>query len=176
MISLKIDDSIVLKQLEKSDATDIYATINSQRSYLGKWLPFVQYTKKIADTQNFVNSIVDAPKNKFEYVFTIQYNNTFVGLISFKNTSRKLSETEIGYWLSSKFQKKGIITKSVNALTKFAFEELKLNKILIKCAVGNIPSKKIPQHLNFTFEGTEKKAELLSNNNYVDLEVYSKLK
>lgn len=38
---LNIDDKIELKQIEQYDAKDIFKTIDSQRSYLSKWLPFV---------------------------------------------------------------------------------------------------------------------------------------
>ena len=71
-MDLHIDTDIVLKQLEKADAPAIFQLIDSQRDYLGKWLPFVEFTHVVADTQAFVNSVVDAPDDKFEYVFTIQ--------------------------------------------------------------------------------------------------------
>ena len=58
--------------MEASDATDIFKTIDSQRSYLGKWLPFVEFTKQLSDTEQFVGTIVNVPKTQFEYVFTIR--------------------------------------------------------------------------------------------------------
>ncbi len=58
----------------------------------------------------------------------------------------------------------------------FAFKTLNINRIQIKCAVGNTPSSNIPKRLNFKFEGIERDGELLSENHFVDLEIYSKLK
>lgn len=72
--------------------------------------------------------------------------------------------------------REGVITKSVNKLCEFAFRELEINRIQIKCAVGNIPSKNIPKRLGFVFEGIEREGELLSGGIYTDIEVYSKLK
>ena len=175
-LSLRIDDSIELKQLELSDAIDIFETIDSQRGYLGKWLPFVEYTTNISDTEEYVSSVVNAPKNQFEYVFTIKYNGEFAGLIGFKDSDRINKKTEIGYWLSELYQKKGIITKSVELLCDFAYKILDINRIQIKCAVGNIHSSNIPKRLRFIFEGIERDGELLSGNLFTDLEVYSKLK
>ncbi|MFA7401791.1 MAG: GNAT family protein, partial [Bacteroidales bacterium] len=85
-------------------------------------------------------------------------------------------KTEIGYWLSESFQKKGIMSLSVKALIDYAFQQLQLNRIQIKCAVGNNESKHIPQRLGFTFEGIEREGEFLSDNTFTDLEVYSILK
>ena len=84
LMIIKVDEEIVLKQLEKSDSIDIFKTIDTQRNYLGKWLPFVEFTNEISDTESFVNTIVDAPVEKFEYVFAIKKCGEFVGLIGFQ--------------------------------------------------------------------------------------------
>jgi ribosomal-protein-serine acetyltransferase len=173
---LKIEENIELKLLELSDAKDIFETIDSQREYLGKWLPFVEKTKSIIDSEMYVSSVVNADKDSFEYVFTIRYFGQFAGIVGFKDTDRANRKTEIGYWLSERFQKKGIMTKSVNMLCDFAFGVLNINRIQIKCAVGNSASSNIPKRLNFKPEGIERDGELLSGNVFVDLEIYSKLK
>ena len=173
---IKIDSDIELKQLEESDASDIFKTIDSQRNYLGKWLPFVESTKEISDTEKYIASVINAPEDLFEYVFMIRKQRTFIGLIGFKDTDRLNKKTEIGYWLSEAYQKQGIMTRAVEALCDFAFNKLGMNRIQIKCAVGNIPSIKIPQRLGFTFEGIERQGELLAGNVFTDLRIYSKLR
>lgn len=173
---IRIDHQIELKQLEISDSKDIFDTIDSQREYLGKWLPFVEHTKALSDTKDFVELTVDAPKERFEHTFTIRKNGVFIGLIGFKDTDRANKKSEIGYWLSQEYQKQGIITRAVAKLCDFAFNELSLNRIQIKCAVGNIPSKNIPKRLSFKFEGIERQGELLSGNIFTDIEIYSQLR
>ncbi|WP_291120021.1 GNAT family N-acetyltransferase [Empedobacter sp. UBA7248] len=173
---IEIDTDLELKQLNLADSIEIFNTIDSQRDYLGKWLPFVAFTKEVKDTENFVKSIVNATEDKFEFVFTIRKSDKFIGLIGFKDTDKQNNKTEIGYWLSENYQKQGIVTKSVRKICDFAFDELGLNKIQIKCAVNNVPSKNIPKRLDFVFEGIERQGELLTSNFYTDLEIYSKLK
>ncbi len=174
-MKIRVDSEIELKQLEQSDSTDIFNTINNQREYLGKWLPFVEFTREITDTENFVNSVINAPEERFEYLFAIIKGGEFVGLIGFKDTDKQNKKTEIGYWLSEKYQKQGIVTKSVDKLCDFAFNKLGLNRIQIKCAVENISSKNIPKKLGFQFEGIEREGELLSGGVFTHLEIYSKL-
>lgn len=176
MIRLSIDNDLELKQLELSDAADIFETIDAQRDYLGKWLPFVEGTKQLSDTENFVRSVVQAPQNHFEYVFAIRKDSEFAGIIGFKDTDPQNQKTEIGYWLSEPYQKQGIITRAVEKLCDFAFNQQGLNRIQIKCAVGNEPSKNIPKRLGFQFEGTERAGEQLTGNIFTDLDVFSKLK
>lgn len=175
-MTIEVDSEIELKQLEPSDAKDIFETIDLQRDYLGRWLPFVAQTKDISDTEKFVDSVVNASEDQFEYVFTIRKYNQFIGLIGFKDTDKQNKKTEIGYWLSEKHQKQGIVTKSVDKLCDFAFDKLELNRIQIKCAVQNRSSSNIPKRLGFRLEGVERQGEWLSDGFYTDLEIYSKLK
>lgn len=194
---IKVDENIILRQLMQSDSAEIFKTIDSQREYLGKWLPFVEFTKNESDTAKYVDSVLKAPKDNFELVFTIRsrkspnhkWNDTlatkddsfhehfeFAGLIGFKETDRQNKKTEIGYWLSYSYQKQGIIIKSVERLCELAFGELSINRVQIKCAVGNTASSNVPKRLGFVFEGTEREGELLTGGIFADLEVYSKLK
>lgn len=173
---LKVNKDIELRQLELSDSVDIFKTIDSEREYLGKWLPFVEFSQKLSDTEGFVEAIVNAPEDSSEYIFTIRKQNAFVGLIGFKDTDNLNKRTEIGYWLSEKYQKQGIVTRSVEKLCDFAFNKLDINRVQIKCAVGNKPSANIPKKLGFKLEGIERDGELLTGNIFTDLEVYSKLK
>lgn len=175
-MTIPVDSQIELRQLRHSDAADIFNTIDTQRAYLGQWLPFVAFTKELADTQKFVESVVEAPEERFEYVFTIRKAGEFAGLIGFKDTDRLNRKSELGYWLVEGFQKQGIVTRSVQRLCQFAFEELDLNRIQIKCATGNTASNNIPQRLGFRFEGIERDGELLTGHIYTDLAIYSRLK
>ena len=173
---IAIGENIILKQIELKDAADIFNTINSQRDYLRKWLQFVDFTKELKDSQSFILSAINVPVDEREFLFVIHYNNYFAGLIGFKDTDKLNRKTEIGYWLSENYQKKGIITESVKALLHFAFDELNINRVQIKCAVGNTPSKNIPKRLGFKFEGIERDGELLVDNQFTDIEVYSLIK
>lgn len=175
-LKIKIDEVTLLQELEVSDTGLIFETIDKQRTYLGKWLPFVATTKSIADTEKFVTSVLNASNNSFPTVFTIRRSKKFIGLIGFNNVDNDNKKMEIGYWLSKKYQKQGIMTKAVAKLCEFAFEKAEMNRIQINCAVGNVSSQKIPERLGFDFEGIQKEAELLSNGEFADLKVYSLLK
>jgi len=173
---LNVDKNIVLKQLELTDTPDIFNTIDTQREHLGPWLPFVETTKQLSDTHAFVESVVNSPKDRMEYTFTIRVNGRMAGLIGFKDTDRANRKTEIGYWLSRDFLGRGIMSRSVSTLCDFAFRELDMNRIQIKCALANTPSRNIPQRLGFRLEGIERAGELLTGGVFTDLAVYSRLK
>ena len=173
---IHVSDHIVLKEIELSDSIDVFNTIDTQRKYLGQWLPFVEYTQAVDDSRDFIQSVLDTLIETRDLTFIVQYDGSFAGLIGFKGTDKANKKSEIGYWLSDGYQKNGIMTDSVKALMEYAFSKMNMNRIQIRCGVGNQPSRNIPRRLGFHFEGIERAGELFPDGRFIDLEVYSKLK
>ena len=173
---IEILDDIRLESLVSTDASAIFNTIDSQREYLGKWLPFISLTTSVEVTQSFVDSVVNTPLKNNEPTFAIRKSGEFIGLIGFKLSDNINRKTEIGYWLSEPFQGQGVMTSAVKKICEYAFSDLNMNRVQIKCAVGNSQSRAIPNRLGFIFEGIERAGELCSNETFYDIEVYSLLK
>ena len=157
MKTIPILPGIALHELRTADAADIFAAIDGERAYLGRWL-------------RFVRSVLEASYR--ETVFTIRDGERFIGLIGFKSTDPLARTTEIGYWLREAWQGRGIVTTAVRALCRMAREELAMRCVAIKCATGNGPSNRIPQRLGFTLDHVEHRAELLEDGRYTDANVY----
>lgn len=170
---LIVDEEICLKEIEYEDAGIIFKIIDSERNYMSEWLPFTDYTVEISDTQKYINSLIANGTNTL--TFCILHNNSFAGLVGFKDPDYDNKKTEIGYWLSEKHQHKGIITRSCRKLIEFAFTELDMNRIQLKVATENVKSKKVALRLGFKHEGIERDGEL-HKSGFVDLDVYSLLK
>lgn len=173
---IEIDSNLSLKALVESDAIRMFNIIDTQRDYLGEWLPFVQFTNKIEDSKGFVEMAMNNRKIKKDYVYKICLEDRMIGLIGTKEIDLINKNTELGYWLSRDFQNQGIMTKSVQALIQELYEELKLERIQICCAVGNEKSINIPKRLGFKLEGTKRNGEWIGNLQFRDLLVFSKLK
>ncbi len=80
-------------------------------------------------------------------------------------------KTEIGFWLGESFQGKGLVTKSCGVMIDYAFNELKLNRVEMRCGVENTKSRKIPAKLGFREEGIIRQAERL-HDHFVDFVIY----
>lgn len=169
---ITINENITLQEISLADVGDIFYTIDSQRAYLRKWLPFVDFTKEENDTLNFVQGVID----RGEKTYIIRENDKFVGLIGFKDIDAINQKAEIGYWLSEHAQGKGIMIQSVKKLLCLGFGNMGLNRIQIKAAVDNHRSRRIPERLGFMCEGTERDGELLVDNKFTDIANYGLLK
>ena len=175
MEKLLINDHQFLERLSLSHVEIIFNAIDQNRKFLRKWLPFVDFTRKVIDTERFVRSILEKPSNSRDEVYVIWYKHEFAGLIGFKEADRINDKIEIGYWLIEKMTGKGIATEATRKMVNLAFRNMDMNRVQIRCGMGNGKSSAIPQRLGFSFEGIERGGER-HNHSYIDLEVYSLLK
>jgi len=174
-MTIKVDDKLELRPVTLASAQTIFNSIRRSRDHLQRWLPFVDQTTSVNDTRRFIKTTIKSSCPKKDMIFEIAENNVFAGLISLKEIDHLNAKAEIGYWLDDTMIGKGIMIRSCKALINYAFNELGLNRIFIKIAIGNNKSAAIPLNLGFFPEGTERDGEFL-NNKFQDLMVYSMLK
>ncbi|QUH26539.1 GNAT family N-acetyltransferase [Serpentinicella alkaliphila] len=174
MIKYTVDSDIELKILDNTHAIEIEALVNSDRSYLRKWLPWVDKTKSVKDIEAFI----DSTKNQFAsnngFQTSIWYKGNLAGVIGFQRIDWVNRSTNIGYWIGKDYNGKGIMTKSVSVFVDYALIHLNLNRVEIRCAEQNYRSRAIPERLGFMKEGFVRNAEWL-NDHYVSHIIYGML-
>lgn len=175
MQSIVVSNEILLERLSEADAEVIFEAVGNNRAWLAKWLPFVNYTNELRDTQSFIASVIENREESGNEVYVIWYKGDFAGLISFLNTDKVNEKTDLGYWLVEQFTHKGIMTSCALVLVKLAFEKMMINRVTIKCAVNNASSEKVALRLGFKFEGIERQGER-NGYQFIDLKVFSLLK
>jgi RimJ/RimL family protein N-acetyltransferase len=54
MFSCRVSDRLELRLLQMSDADELFAQVDANRAYLRQWLPWLDTTKALTDTQEFI--------------------------------------------------------------------------------------------------------------------------
>jgi len=170
-----IDEDISLRMLTNNDADRLFEITDQSRIYLREWLPWVDQTKTIKDSETFIQMSIQMYIDRIGLTTGIFYKNVLVGVAGFNRIDWENKIGYIGYWLANDYQGRGIMTRAVRALINFAFNEYELNRIDIRAASGNIKSQAIPKRLGFTNEGLLRQTEWLYDH-FVDHIVYGLLK
>jgi len=174
VFSLKVEDGLELRLLEERHAEAVFAVVDRNRGYLRQWLPWLDVSVSPDDTRSFISRSL----NKFacgeELAAGIWDHGQIVGAISYNFIDHSNRIAHIGYWLASDHQGKGVMTKACRAMIDHAFGDLRLNRVEIRCASGNMKSRAIPQRLGFQQEGVQRQAEWLYDH-FVDLVIYGML-
>jgi len=170
----QIEPGLALKLIDFQDVDRIYNLTASSRSFLRKWLTWVDHTTKPADTYAFVDGSLRGYAERKSLTTVIIFENEVAGIISFHAIDWQNKKVEIGYWMGERYAGKGIMPKAVRALTDYAFFDLRFNRVEIRAAYFNKPSRRVAEKLSFVQEGCIRDAEWL-NDHFVDHVVYGML-
>jgi len=174
MFEKQIRDGVVLRLLEERHAPEIFAVVDRERAYLRQWLPWVDLTTDPVFTANFIRNSLERFAHGEGMAAGIWVNGEYAGGIGTHKVDAANRKVEIGYWIASGFQGRGIVTAACSVLIDHAFDERKLHRVEIHCASGNHKSCAIPKRLGFQLEGVLREAQLV-NGSYLDINVYAML-
>ena len=139
---------ITLRELSIDDQQNIFALRSDKEinKYLGR-----QESRTIEDAVNFINTVTNNIKknNSIYWVITLSNTKTFVGTICLFNFSPGESTCEIGYELLTKFQGQGIMREAAEQVIDYAFQTLKVQKIIAFTHSRNQKSTNLLTKCNF---------------------------
>jgi ribosomal-protein-serine acetyltransferase len=174
MVTFQLDDGSVLREFSESDVDAVYETVLANRQHLQTFMHWMRPEYSRQDATDFINQSIRNREERKGLGFGIFRKNRFLGSIGFVSFDWAARKTEIGYWISKDEEGKGIISNSTRLLIEFAFSELGLNRIEIRCSAENQRSSAVPKRFGFTKEGHLREAEF-RNGKLHDFELYGLL-
>lgn len=157
-----ITPRLILRPPQIGDGAIINEAVVESFAILNEFMPWAKEKPPIEESEEFARQAAAnwILKNNDEpylplFVFDKE-TNQFIGGTGYHHYDWNIPSIETGYWVRDSCAGKGFMTEAVNAITLYAFKQLGVNRITITCDVDNIRSKKIPERLGFTLEGTLK--------------------
>ena len=167
-----INPGLELRQLQLADASALFALVNTNRSALREWLPWVDATNRLEDSQKYIKDTVRDFKESRAFTCGIWSMGALVGVIGHNRIDWANRIGFPAYWIVPSSQGQGIMTACCRAVIDHAFRELKVSRVIVAVATSNLRAQKIPERLGFTKISTLKKAEWLYDH-HVDHYIYS---
>lgn len=174
MFSRHLTDKIRVSLSLPQFAEDVFSITDRNRMFLRQWLPWLDGTRTVEDTRDFLKHQIQRFARGESLHLTIFYEGEVAGVAGFNSIDSVNRIGYIGYWLGEEFNGRGIMTTVVQDLILIGRDFYSLQKIDIRCATGNARSRAIPERLHFAHEGTLRRAERV-NDEWYDHEVYALL-
>lgn len=174
MIFAALDADSALVLLEERHADELFAVIDADRAHLRAWLPWLDVNTEPAHTRAFIRSSLDGLAAGNGFTVGIRHQGRLVGVCGYHGFDRSNRSTSLGYWLSEPAQGHGLMTRSVRALCRHAFDEREVHRVELRAATANARSRAVAERAGFTLEGIARDAEQLYGR-FVDHAVYSRL-
>lgn len=137
------------------DVEEVYAAADESRQHVGRWMSWMTPGYSIEDTRNWVQHAVDAREKGEAYEFLIIDSQThaIVGSCGLNLFNKDNRFCNLGYWVRASRLGQGAARQATLALRDFGFSQLKLNRIEIVVADGNLPSQHVAQSVHALYEG-----------------------
>ena len=174
MTTFEIQDGIILRPFHGGDAEAVFQTVSANYDHLREYMHWMVPDYSLDHSKEFIASSIEAAANKKSLGFGIFVGAELIGSVGFVKFDHLARRTEIGYWIDRSHEGKGIISRSCRRLINYAFGELQLNRIEIRCSTENARSAAIPIRLGFTHEGTLRQSEV-RNGRLHDFAIYGLL-
>lgn len=172
-------ERLIIRAPKVEDADVVWKAIVSSHEALKEWMPWAQTKQTLEQTTaNLRQAVADFITRKdLRLHLFLKETGEFVGSSGLHRIDWNVRKFEIGYWIDSKFEGKGLMTEAVERITEFAFEELHANRVEIRCDSENVRSRSVAARLAYTLEGTLRHDSLSADNKKLrDTCIYAKIK
>lgn len=149
-------DRLIIRAPKVEDAEAVQRAVVASQDALKDWMPWAQEKESIEQrVRNLRQAVADFITRKdLRLHLFLKETGEFVGCSGLHRIDWDVRKFEIGYWIDSKFEGKGLMTEAVERITTFAFEELKANRVEIRCDSENVRSRSVAERLGYILEGT----------------------
>ncbi len=152
-------DRLIIRPAQSSDGKILNDAIVESYDDLHQFmewcdhLPSLEESEKYAKeaAQNWIDKNNDEPY--LQLVILDKNTSDFIGATSFHHYNWSIPSVETGYWVRKKYSGQGYMREATNAITQYAFKQLKVHRIALTCDPDNIKSKNIAEKLGYTLEG-----------------------
>jgi ribosomal-protein-serine acetyltransferase len=158
---LHVDEHTEVRLLRAEDADSLYDVTIRNRDWLSPWMSWMDSVIDVSDTYAYLRA---AEKEAYEHTAFkagIWRHGTLIGCIDLHQIDWGNGNARIGYWLDRDHTGHGIMTRAVHLLAEYAFEALDLHRVEIHVATDNQRSRRIPERLGFSTEGTLRQVQRL---------------
>ena len=157
-------DTLCIRPFEARDVTAFVEAVRESLATVGRWMSWCRNDYSIADAEAW---FALASKNlhariAYELGIFAADEKTLLGGVGLNQFNREHNFCNLGYWVRESRQGEGVATQAVRALAGFGFRELKLARIEIVVAQGNIASHRVAQKAGATFECIARNRLMLS--------------
>ena len=160
MVSILIDDNMLLRTYQLDDNHELFLAIDESRQHLRPWLNWVDKTTKPEHSLQFIQHSLHQLHTQEGLALGIFYKRTIIGGIGMHHWDQTIKKAQLGYWISKAYEGQGIINICMSRFIDFLFEKAGLNKLEIHFIAHNQRSARVAERLGFKVEGILRQSAL----------------
>ena len=170
-------ENIKTRLLKKRDAPIFFQLIDDNRDRLRRYFPkTIAAITDMESCMSYVKEKRKQAKKKELFIFVILADEKLCGVLIVKSIDWRIPKGELAYYIDRNYEGKGIMSKAMDQVTDYLFNELDFNKLFIRISPNNEPSRRLAIKNGFVLEGLLLREFRIETGELEDIEYYGKLK
>lgn len=148
-------ERLTIRGARLGDGPSVNAAIAETWDSLHQWMDWARTMPSVEDSEERarISHAKFVAREDFGLRINLKGTETLVGMSGLHVRDWSIPAFEIGYWCRKSFEGKGYITEAVKGITRFGFELMKAERIVIRCDEQNMRSAAVARRAGFTLEG-----------------------
>ncbi len=150
-----------LAPVEPADAAELWVAVESSRSHLEPWLPWVPFNSEPEASHRYADASALDWDHGRACRFSIRDRKTHAlyGVIGLEMFAHLHQSVELGYWLRHDVTGHGFMTEACRTVLSWSFARLNVHRVRVAAATDNHASLNVIRRVGFRFEGIAREAE-----------------
>ncbi len=160
------------------DGAEINVAVRETIDNLRPWMVWAKEIPTVEESEEFSRQsrAKFLAREELGLRLWLKGTETLVGSSGLGNIDWSVPKFEIGYWCRKRFEGQGYITEAVIAITRFAFDVLKAERVEIRCDALNVRSVAVAKRAGYQLEGTLRHDSRGTNGELRDTLVFAKIR
>lgn len=164
-------DGTVLRRLTAADAEAFAAHVAGDLAHLAEHLPWPAVTADAAGAAKWLAAYERGEGGRVA-AGGVWHDDGLIGGGVLLHHDPAQASVELGAWVTTGAEGRGVATAACRALLAAAREDLEVERVVWQCATGNTRSRRLAEKLGFVHEGTLRSSAVLRGER-LDLDVLS---
>lgn len=146
-------DRLEFRFRRADDAPALFALVDSNRDHLSPWMPWVESTKSIEDSENYFEMAREEwdSGEMFDFTVFLRDQNICVGSGGIHTIDWKNRTACLGYWIGKEYIGQGFASEAVRTFESIC-QKLGIHRVIINCDLGNGASQRVAEKCGYVFE------------------------
>jgi RimJ/RimL family protein N-acetyltransferase len=144
------DGDVVLREWRLEDVDAVAAACRDPE--IPHWIPWVPVPYTRTHAEAYVLSCIEAGEDRYPLAIADAASDSAVGSIDLRLNSHGY-RGHVGYWVAEPARGRGVCTRALRALSRWALDELELQRMELITDPENIASQRVAEKVGYRREG-----------------------
>lgn len=151
-----LTDRLLIREPRVGEGRAVNEAVAESFAALSQWMPWCRTMPSVEDSEGFTRESAAKFIDRRDVPLRVwsRDGTRLIGSSGLHPQPGEPRKFEIGYWIRTSEAGKGSMTEAVRAIAAFGFEKLDAKRIVIRCDIDNVASRRVAEKSGFTLDGT----------------------